>query len=128
MPPSKPLKHLLYMEKMNSLSSKIPQGRVKFKLGYFVRITKEKAKFAKGMNKTFPQKYFRSSRLFSAFPNLSTNSHTYRLAQSTKVLQLRACQGHSIPKQFKIDKIVSTRNKNGIQQHFCQVERIRRNF
>ena len=40
-------------QKMNSLRAKIPQGRVKFKVGDLVRITKEKVKFSKGMNKIF---------------------------------------------------------------------------
>ena len=38
---------------MNILWAKIPQGRVKFKVGYLVRITKEKVKFAKGYEQTF---------------------------------------------------------------------------
>ena len=43
---------------VNSLRANNPEGRAKFKVGDLVRITKEKVKFAKGMNKTFQQKYF----------------------------------------------------------------------
>ena len=45
-------------QKMNSPRSKIPNGRAKFKVGDFVRITKEKESLPKGMNKPFQQKYF----------------------------------------------------------------------
>ena len=44
---------------MNSLSGKIPLERDKFKVGDFVRISKEKVKFSKGYEQNFPQKYFR---------------------------------------------------------------------
>ena len=47
------------MEKINSLSAKIPVGGFTFRVGDFVRITKEKVKFAKATNKTFLQKYFK---------------------------------------------------------------------
>ena len=43
---------------MNSLSAKMPQGRVKFKARDIVKITKENVKFAKGYEQIFPQKYF----------------------------------------------------------------------
>jgi hypothetical protein len=43
---------------MNSLRAKIPESRAKFKVGYLVRITKEKKSLPKGMNKPFQQKYF----------------------------------------------------------------------
>ena len=58
---------------MNILWDKIPQDRVKFKLGDLVRITKERLKFAKGMSKPFLQIYFGLPRLYSACPNLYAN-------------------------------------------------------
>jgi len=55
MPPSKVSPSNIYSvwRKVNSLSAKIPQSRVKFKLVDLVRITKEKVKFAKGYEKSF---------------------------------------------------------------------------
>ena len=41
---------------MNSHRAKIPQGHVKFKVRYLIRITRDKVKFAKGMNKTIQRK------------------------------------------------------------------------
>ena len=50
MPPSKVNPSNIYSvwKRMNSLWAKIPQGYVKYKVGDFVRITKEKVKFPKG--------------------------------------------------------------------------------
>jgi hypothetical protein len=44
---------------MNSLRAKIPQGHVKFKVGYLVRITKEKATFGKGYEQNLSTEKFR---------------------------------------------------------------------
>jgi hypothetical protein len=44
-------------QKMRSQSAVIARGRVKFRVGDLVRITKEKLKFAKGYEHTFRQKY-----------------------------------------------------------------------
>jgi len=67
MPPSKVNLSNIYSvwQRMNSLWAKIPQGRVKFKVGDLVRITKEKVKFL--------QRYFGLPRLYSACSNLFTN-------------------------------------------------------
>ena len=50
MPPSKVTTSNIYSvwRKVNSLRAKIPQSRVKFKVGDLVRMTKEKVRFAKG--------------------------------------------------------------------------------
>jgi hypothetical protein len=53
---------------MNSLWAKIPQGRVKFKLGDLVRITKEKVKFAKGYEQTFLTEMFRVAKVIKRVP------------------------------------------------------------
>jgi len=49
MPPSKLSPSTIYSVwlKLNSLRAKIPHGRVKFKVGDLVRITKQKVTFAK---------------------------------------------------------------------------------
>jgi hypothetical protein len=84
MPPSKEKPSNIHSvwQRMNTLRSKIPQGRVKFKVGDLVRITKEKLKSANGYEQTFLTEIFRVSRLFSACPNLSKNSQTCRLVLS----------------------------------------------
>jgi len=43
---------------VNSLRAKIPQSRVKFKVGDLVRITKEKVNVAKGYEQTFSKEIF----------------------------------------------------------------------
>ena len=58
--------------RMNSLWAKITQGSVKFNACFLLRITKEKVKFAKGMNKPFQQRYFGLPRLYSACPSQFT--------------------------------------------------------
>ena len=44
---------------INILNAKIPQGRVKFKVGDFVRMTEEEVKFAKGYEQNFSTEIFR---------------------------------------------------------------------
>jgi hypothetical protein len=41
------------LQKANSLRAKTPQGRVTFKVGDLVRITKERSEFAKGYEQIF---------------------------------------------------------------------------
>jgi transposase InsO family protein len=60
-------------KRLNSLRSKIPQGRVKFRVGDLVRITKEKLKFGKGYEQTHSTEIFRFSRLLKASLNLFTS-------------------------------------------------------
>ena len=72
----------LVFRKANSQGAKIPHGRVKFGFGDFVRITKEKLKFAKCMKNHFQLKCLGLRRLFSACPNLFTYSLTCRICLS----------------------------------------------
>jgi hypothetical protein len=60
MPPSKVTPTNIYAvwQKINILRAKIPQGRVKFKVGDLVRRTKEKVKFAKGYEQNFSTEIF----------------------------------------------------------------------
>ena len=70
MPPSK-VNHLnIYSvwQRMKSLWAKIPQGRVKFKVGILVRITKEKVKFAKWYEQTFSREVFRVAKFIQRVP------------------------------------------------------------
>jgi len=70
MPPSKvnPSNTYSVWQRMNSLWAKIPQGRVKFKLGDLVRITKEKVMFAKEYEQTFSTAIFRVSKFIQRRP------------------------------------------------------------
>ena len=108
-------------QKMNSLRSKIPEGRAKFKVGDFVRITKEKVKFAKGYEQT-SNEIFRVVKVIQRVPQ-----PVYELSD----LQARPIEGQfynyelvkvtvSSQTEFQIDKIVRTRNKGGIKQHLMK--------
>lgn len=124
MPPSKVNPSNIYSvwKRMNSLWSKIPQGRVKFKVGDLVRITKEKLKFAKGYEQTFSTEIFRVVKVIQRIPQ-----PVYELTD----LQDRPIEGQfynyelvkvtvSPQTEFEIDKIVRTRNKGSIKQHLVK--------
>jgi hypothetical protein len=55
-------------KRINILNAKIPQGRVKFKVGDFVRKTKEKVKFAKGYEQNFSKEIFRVVKVVPRLP------------------------------------------------------------
>jgi len=58
--------HIYYVwQKVNSLRAKIPHGRVKFKVGDLVRITKQKVTFAKVYKQTFSTEIFRVVKVIS---------------------------------------------------------------
>ena len=124
MPPTKfnPSNIHSVWQRRNSLYANIPLGRVKFKLGYLLRITKEKVKFAKGMNEPFLQRYFGLTRLYSACPNLLMNWQTCKIVTiegqfyNYEVVKVT----FSPHTEFEIDKIVRTRNMNSMKQHFVK--------
>ena len=107
---------------MNSLSAKIPLGRVKFKMGDFVRITKEMAKFAKGYEQNFSTEIFQVVKFIQRMPQpvyelsdlqarpIEEKFYNYELVTVTVSSQT----------EFEIDKIVRTRNKHGIKQHLVK--------
>jgi hypothetical protein len=124
MPPSKVSPSNIYYiwRKVNSLRAKIPHGRVKFKVGDLVRITKQKVAFAKGYEQTFSTEIFRVVKVITRVPQ-----PVYELSD----LQDRGIEGQfynyelvkvivSPETEFQIDKIVCTRNKNGIIQHLVK--------
>ena len=95
---------------------------MKFKVGDLVRITKEKVKFAKGYEQTFSTEIFRVVKVIRRVPQ-----PVYELSD----LQDRPIEGQfynyelvkvtvSPQTEFVIDKIVRTRNKGGIKQHFVK--------
>ena len=109
-------------QRMNTLRSKIPQGRVKFKAGDLVRITKEKLKFAKGYEQTFSTEIFRVVKVIQRMPQ-----PVYELSD----MQDRPIEGQfynyelvkvtvSPQTEFQIDKIVRTRDRGGIKQHLVK--------
>jgi len=84
MPPSKVSPSNIYSvwRKVNRLRAKIPHGCVKFKVGYFVRITKQKVVFAKGSEQRFSTEIFRVINLFRACHKLFTNCGTCKIVVS----------------------------------------------
>ena len=69
MPPSKVNPSNIYsIWKKWSLRAKIPQGRIKSKVGDFVRITKEKVKFAKGYEQSFSTVIFQAVKVIQRMP------------------------------------------------------------
>jgi len=72
--------------KLNSLWAKIPHGRVKFKVGDLVRITKQKVKFAKGYEQTFSTEIIRVVKVIPRVPQ--------------PIYQLSDLQDRSIEGQF----------------------------
>jgi phosphopantetheine adenylyltransferase len=117
MPPSKvnPTNIYCFWQKINSLRIKIPQGRVKFKVGDLVMITKEKVKSAKGYEQNFSKKYSRLSRVFNARLNVFRKSQTCRLDLSKNSFTITSLSiSLSTQTEFQIDKIQRTRKKDGI--------------
>ena len=108
-------------KRMNSLWTKIPQGRVKYKLGDLVGITKETVKFVKGCKQTFSTEIFRVVKVIQRVPQ-----PVYKLSD----FQSQHIEGHfynyelvkvtvSPDTEFEIDKIVRTRKNGGIK-HLVQ--------
>jgi hypothetical protein len=108
--------------KLNSRQAKIPHGRVKFKVGDLVRITKRKVAFAKGYEERFSTEIFKVIKVITRAPQL-----VYELSD----LQDRHTEGQfyncklgkvnlSPETEFQIDKIVRTCNKGGIKQHLVK--------
>ena len=109
-------------KRINILKAKIPEGRAKFKVRDFVRITKEKVKFAKGYEQNFSKDIF---RVVKVVPRVT--QHVYEQSD----LQNRPIEGQfynyelvkvvvSPQTEFEIDKIQCTSNRNGIKQLFVK--------
>ena len=84
-------------------------------MGDFVRITKEKVKFAKGYEQNFSKEIFRVVKVVPRVPQ-----PVYELSD----LQNRPIEGqiysYELVKEFETDKILRTRNRNGIKQLFVK--------
>jgi len=124
MPPNKfnPSNIYSLWQRMNSLWAKILLGRVKFKVGDLVKITKEKVKFAKRYKKTFSTEIFLVAKVGKRVPQpvceltdlqerpIEGHFYNYELVKFTVLPQT----------ELQLDKIVRTRNKNGIKRHFAK--------
>jgi hypothetical protein len=105
----------------SSLQAKIPHGCVKFKVDNFVRITKQKV-VAKGYKQTFSTEIFRVVKVIPRVPQpvyelsdlqnrrIEEQFYNYELVKVAVTPETK----------FRIDKIVHTRNKNGIKQHLVK--------
>jgi len=124
MSPSKVTPSNIYSvwRRVNSLRAKIPQSRFKFKVGDLVRITKEKVKLAKWYEQTFSTEIFRVVKVIHRVPQ-----PVYEMSE----LQGRPIEGQfcnyelvkvTVPPQteFQVDKIIRTRNNDGIKQHLVK--------
>jgi hypothetical protein len=105
---------------MSILRSKIPRGRVKFKVGDLVRITK--GKFAKVSEQMFSTEIFLVVNVIQRIPK-----PVYGLID----LRSRPIEGQfynyefvkvtiSPGSEFQIDKIVRSRNNGGRKQHIAK--------
>jgi hypothetical protein len=109
-------------QKLNSLQAKIPHGRVKFKVGDLVRLTKQKVAFAKGYKQTFSTEIFKVVKVITRVPqpvyelsdlqdrHIEGQFYNYELGKVTVLPET----------EFQIDKIVRTRNTGGIKQHLVK--------
>jgi hypothetical protein len=115
-------------QRLKGLRSRIPEGRVKFKID-LVRITKEKLKFAKGYEQNYPTEIFRVVKVINRKPQSVYELRFKESANRKPVLQLRVGKSYSIPKsEFQIDKIVRTRTHNDIKQHLLKWKGYHANF
>lgn len=109
-------------KKINRNSTVTSQGQVKFRVGDFVRITKEKLKFAKGYEQTYSTEIFRVVKVIRRIPQpvyevedlrsqpIEGQFYNYELVKITV----------SPDTEFQIDKILRSRTKGGIKQHLVK--------
>jgi len=96
--------------------------KVKYTVGKHVRISKEKAKFAKSAELNFSTEIFRISKVIP-----STTMPVYELEDlNNQTIDGSFYQEKLTPvvvtkqTQFKIDKILSTRVRRGIKEHMVR--------
>ena len=87
---------------MNSLSAKIPLGRVKFNVGDFVIITKEKVKFAKSFEQNYSTEIFQVAKDIQRMPNLFMNCQTYRLTLSKASFNITSLSNSFYPPKHSL--------------------------
>jgi len=124
MPPSKFNPSNIYSVwlMLNSLGAKIPHRRVKFNVGDVVRIAKEKVIFTKGYEETFSTEIFSVVKVILRMPQpVYELSDFYGQPIKGQFYNYELVKGTISPQtKFRIDKLVHTRNNNGIKQHLVK--------
>jgi hypothetical protein len=107
---------------MNSLRVKIPQGRVKFIVGDLVRITKEKLKLAKEYEQNDSKEIFRIEKFMQRVSQPVYELSDLQDGRIEGALYIYELVKITVSPQteFQIDKILRTRIKGGINQHFVK--------
>ena len=116
--------------RMDRKRSRARMGRVRFRVGQHVRISKEKIKFAKGSEKNYTEEIFKINKVINWTPR--------------PVYELEDMNGTSIEVQFygeelksvrvtrrtsyKIDKILDKRRRNGILEYLLRWKGHRKDF
>lgn len=124
MPPSEVRSKDVYTiwKRLQEKRSRIKRGKIKFKVGDYVRIGKEKSIFSKGYEETFTKEIFKIIKVIPRIPQ-----PVYELED----LQHRVIDGlfynyelvgitMNADKEYNIDKIIGQRKKNGILEYLVK--------
>jgi hypothetical protein len=110
---------LALCERIQRNRSKVPVKTARYGVGQHVRISKEKAKFAKSAEQNFSTEVFRIIKVIRRTPR-----PVYELEDlNRKVIDGQFYEEELTPvritkqTQFQIDKILATRVRRGIKQH-----------
>jgi len=113
---------LTIWKRMNKQQAKIPIAKPKFRVGQYVRISKEKMKFAKGGEQNYSTEVFRVIKVIRRTPR-----PVYELEDlNHKIIEGQFFNEELTPVQitkrttFKIDKILATRVRRGIREHLVR--------
>jgi len=113
---------LTIWKRINKKQGKIPIAKPRFRVGQYVRISKEKMKFAKGGEQNYSTEVFRVIKVIRRTPR-----PVYELEDlNQKVIDGQFFNEELTPVQitkrttFKIDKILATRVRRGIREHLIR--------
>jgi transposase InsO family protein len=108
--------------RMQKKKEKIKKGKVKFHVGDSVRITKDKGVFGRGYEETFTHEIFTVAKVIERLPQpvyeLIDDKNEPIIGQFYNYELVRVQR--SPDKEYKIDKILHTRNKKGIREHLVK--------
>lgn len=118
----KPIHVKQIWERMRRKQSKIKQGTIKFSIGDMVRIGKYKKTFSKGYEENYTTEIFKVVKVINRKPQ-----PVYEITD----MQDRPIKGQfynfelvrvrvSPQTEYKIDKILKTRKRQGIREHFVK--------